>query len=167
VKSVLILMGSQSDLPAVKSAIDVLREFAVPHEVRVASAHRSPDRVMSLVGGAETRGVGVVIAAAGGAAHLAGVAAAHTCLPVLGIPLATSPLSGIDSLLATAQMPSGVPVGTLGVGPSGASNAALLAVRILALDDEALRARVYAHRQRLARKVEDADAEVQAALRET
>ncbi len=126
-----ILMGSKSDWETMKNASDTLAQFGVPHECRVLSAHRTPKETVAHVGGAEARGVEVMIAAAGGAAHLAGVCAAHTILPVLGVPM-ESKLLGLDSLLSTAQMPGGIPVGTLAVGKAGAVNAALLAVAILA-----------------------------------
>ncbi|HVM32326.1 MAG TPA: 5-(carboxyamino)imidazole ribonucleotide mutase [bacterium] len=126
-----ILMGSKSDWDVMKNASDTLSQFGVAHESRVLSAHRTPKETAEYVSGAQGRGVKVVIAAAGGAAHLAGVCAAHTLLPVLGVPM-ESKLDGLDSLLSTVQMPAGIPVGTLAVGKAGAINAALLAVAILA-----------------------------------
>ena len=125
-----ILMGSKSDWEVMKNASDTLKQFGIAHECRVLSAHRTPRETAEYVSGAEGRGVEVVIAAAGGAAHLAGVCAAHTLLPVLGVPM-ESKLMGLDSLLSTAQMPGGIPVGTLAVGKAGAVNAALLAAAIL------------------------------------
>ena len=127
---VAIVMGSRSDWDVMKSASDTLDQLGVPHDVRIMSAHRTPALVQEFIGGAEERGVEVVIAAAGGAAHLAGVCAAHTPLPVLGVPM-TSGLDGLDSLLSTVQMPAGVPVGTLAIGKAGATNAAILATQIL------------------------------------
>src|SRR5271165_6331932 len=129
---VAIIMGSKSDWETMRQADEMLTKFAVPHECRVLSAHRTPVQTAEYVGGAEGRGVEVVIAAAGGAAHLAGVCAAHTVLPVLGVPMESASLKGMDSLLSTVQMPAGIPVGTLAIGGAGARNAALLAVAILA-----------------------------------
>jgi 5-(carboxyamino)imidazole ribonucleotide mutase len=142
-------MGSESDRPTVEESAAVLRDLGVGHELLVRSAHRTPDAVRDYVRGAERRGVRVLIAAAGGAAHLAGAVAAQTTLPVLGVPLASTPLGGLDALLATVQMPAGVPVGTLAIGAPGARNAAYLAAQILALGDRALAARLRAHRRRL------------------
>ena len=151
---VLILMGSDSDLPAVRPALETLREFGIPFEINVSSAHRTPDRTRRLVAEAEAAGAQVIIAAAGGAAHLAGMVAAETTLPVIGVPLDSSPLAGIDALLATAQMPSGIPVATMAVGKWGAANAGVLAARILALADDRLRSALAEHRERMARGVE-------------
>jgi phosphoribosylaminoimidazole carboxylase PurE protein len=135
-----IVMGSESDRPIMEEAAKVLEEFGVGSEVAVRSAHRTPDAAREWAHGAKARGIEVIIAGAGGAAHLAGAMAAHSRLPVLGVPLASSPLLGFDALLATVQMPPGVPVGTLGVGSWGARNAAHLALRILALRDAGLAA---------------------------
>lgn len=137
-----IVMGSETDRPVLEEAAGVLDEFGVASEVVVRSAHRTPDAARRWARGAKARGVQVIIAGAGGAAHLAGAMAAHSRLPVLGVPLATSPLLGLDALLSTVQMPPGVPVGTLGVGSWGARNAAHLALRILALGDPALARRL-------------------------
>jgi phosphoribosylaminoimidazole carboxylase PurE protein len=137
-----ILMGSESDRAVMEEAAKVLEAHGVAHEVLVRSAHRTPDRTARYAKQAEARGIRVLIAGAGGAAHLAGALAAHSRLPVLGVPLASSPLAGFDALLATVQMPPGVPVGTLGVGAWGARNAAHLALRILALTDRRLAARL-------------------------
>lgn len=126
-----VIMGSDSDLPVMKEAAGLLEEFGIPHEVRVVSAHRAPELAYAYAKGARKRGLEVLIAGAGGAAHLAGVTAALTTLPVIGVPIETKALGGLDSLLSTVQMPSGVPVATVGIG--GAKNAALLAARILAL----------------------------------
>jgi len=145
-----IVMGSESDRPVMEEAVKVLAEFGIESEVAVRSAHRTPDAAARWARTAARRGVRVIIAGAGGAAHLAGAMAAHSALPVLGVPLATSPLQGFDALLATVQMPPGVPVGTLGVGAWGARNAAHLAVRILALTDVPLARRLERHRAQLA-----------------
>lgn len=132
---VALLMGSDSDLPTVKEACTVLGNFGVPFDVRVLSAHRSPEALVAFVRQAEQNGVRVFIAAAGGAAHLAGVVAAHTLRPVIGIPIQSSALNGLDSLLSTVQMPGGIPVATMAIGTAGARNAALFAVQVLALSD--------------------------------
>ena len=158
---VLIVMGSESDLPLVQPAADTLKELDVPHEVHIASAHRTPDRAIALATGARGQGVRVIIAAAGGAAHLAGVIAAHTTLPVIGIPIASGGLGGLDALLSTAQMPSGVPVATVAV--NGARSAALLAARILATSDSTLARRLEKLQQDMARQVHQADARVRKA----
>jgi 5-(carboxyamino)imidazole ribonucleotide mutase len=129
---VIVIMGSKSDWETMRQADEVLSQFEVPHECRVLSAHRTPNETAQYIGEAESRGVEVVIAAAGGAAHLAGVCAAHTVLPVLGVPMESASLKGLDSLLSTVQMPAGIPVGTLAIGSAGARNAALLAIAILA-----------------------------------
>ena len=142
--AVLILMGSPSDLPKVQVADQTLKELGIWCEMHVASAHRTPERVAEIAREARGRGVKVIIAAAGAAAHLAGAVAANTTLPVIGIPIASGALNGLDALLATVQMPPGVPVGTLGVGSWGARNAAHLAIRILALGDAALGRRLEA-----------------------
>ena len=141
-------MGSKSDWETMKSADEILTRFGVPHECRVLSAHRSPRLTSAWAASAERRGLAVIIAAAGGAAHLAGVLAAHTLVPVLGVPMESPSLKGLDSLLSTVQMPGGIPVGTLGIGKSGATNAALLAVAILARTDGSLRARLRRFRAR-------------------
>jgi 5-(carboxyamino)imidazole ribonucleotide mutase len=140
-----ILMGSRSDMAVMERASAVLRELAIAHEVRVMSAHRTPALVAEYASGAAGRGLQVIIAAAGGAAHLAGVVAAHTLLPVIGVPIATQVGGGLDSLLSTVQMPRGVPVATVSIG--GAENAALLAAEILALADEEVRVRLVAFRE--------------------
>src|SRR5207253_8590736 len=124
-------MGSKSDWEVMRAASEMLARFEVPHECRVLSAHRTPQALLEYVSGGEARGVEVIIAAAGGAAHLAGVVAAHTVMPVLGVPMESASLKGLDSLLSTVQMPAGIPVGTLAIGTPGARNAALLAVAIL------------------------------------
>lgn len=156
--SVLILIGSDSDAAVMQPAVDLLRELGVTCEMTVASAHRSPARVMRLVEEAPARGVKVFIAGAGAAAHLAGVVAAHTTSPVIGVPIDSSALNGLDALLSTAQMPPGVPVATVSIGKPGATNAAVLAVQMLALADEALAARLAEYKRQLAEKVEQAAA---------
>ena len=133
-----IIMGSKSDWPTMQNASSMLDEFGVPHESKVVSAHRTPDWMTEYAKTAQSRGIQIIIAGAGGAAHLPGMVAAHTNLPVLGVPVQSKALNGMDSLLSIVQMPGGVPVGTLAIGDSGAKNAALLAVRILALSDATL-----------------------------
>ena len=133
-----IIMGSKSDWPTMQNASSMLDEFGVPHESKVVSAHRTPDWMTEYAKTAQSRGIQIIIAGAGGAAHLPGMVAAHTNLPVLGVPVQSKALNGMDSLLSIAQMPGGVPVGTLAIGDSGAKNAALLALRILALSDAPL-----------------------------
>lgn len=145
-----IVMGSESDRPVMEEAAKVLADFGVASEVAVRSAHRTPDAAAKWARTAKARGLEVIIAGAGGAAHLAGAMAAHSRLPVLGVPLASSPLAGFDALLATVQMPPGVPVGTLGVGSWGARNAAHLALRVLALADAPLAKRLEDHAAALA-----------------
>ncbi len=148
-----ILVGSDSDLPLMQEAGRLLAEFGVPYELTIASAHRSPDRVERYVAEAEGRGIHVLIAGAGAAAHLAGVVAARTALPVIGVPLPGGALGGMDALLSTVQMPSGVPVACVAIG--GARNAALLAAQILGVGDPALRERVRAYKAKLAAQVEE------------
>ena len=148
--TVAIVMGSRSDFPTIEPADDLLREFGVPHTVSIVSAHRTPDRMREFAMGARSNGLKVIIAAAGGAAHLPGMIAAWTTLPVLGVPVRSSSLSGIDSLLSIVQMPAGVPVGTLSIGEAGARNAALLAMSILSLNDADLAERLDAWRDRQA-----------------
>lgn len=140
-----VIMGSKSDWPTMTNASTLLEEFGVPHENLVVSAHRTPDRMVDYAKTAASRGVQVIIAGAGGAAHLPGMVASMTTLPVLGVPVQSRALSGLDSLLSIAQMPGGVPVGTLAIGDSGAKNAALLAIRMLATHDDALREKLSAY----------------------
>jgi phosphoribosylamine--glycine ligase len=154
--SVLILMGSDSDAPVMQGVVDLLRQLEIPCEMTVASAHRSPDRVMRLVREAPARGVKVFIVGAGAAAHLAGVVAAHTTLPVIGVPIDSSALKGLDALLSTVQMPPGVPVATVSIGKPGATNAGVLAAQMLALGDRAISARLTDYKRTLAEKVEAA-----------
>ena len=161
---VLILMGSDSDWEVMSETRKALDEMGVASEVHVSSAHRTPERTGKLAREAAGRGVLVVVCGAGAAAHLAGVCAAETELPVLGVPLAASDLKGLDALLSTAQMPAGVPVGTLAIGKAGARNAGLLAARIVARVDPAVAARVREQRARMAREVEAKDAALQAKL---
>lgn len=158
--SVLILMGSDSDAPIMQSAVDVLREFQIPCEMTVASAHRSPERVMRLVSEAPSRGVKVFIVGAGAAAHLAGVVAAHSTLPVIGVPIDSSALKGLDALLSTVQMPPGVPVATVSIGKPGATNAGVLAAQIIGVGDRAMADRVASYKKKLAEKVEAAAAKL-------
>jgi phosphoribosylaminoimidazole carboxylase PurE protein len=153
---VLILMGSDSDAPVMALAGEILTEFGLAWEMTVASAHRSPARVLSLVGEAPARGVKVFIVGAGAAAHLAGVVAAHTTLPVIGVPIDSSALSGMDALLSTVQMPPGVPVATVAIGKAGATNAGVLAAQMLALGNPALAGRLRDYKATLAAKVEAA-----------
>jgi 5-(carboxyamino)imidazole ribonucleotide mutase len=159
-----IVMGSDSDWPLVRKAAELLREFDVPCETRVISAHRTPAAASAYASSAEARGLRVIIAAAGGAAHLGGVLAAHTILPVLGIPIAGGALNGLDALLAIVQMPAGIPVGTVTLGSAGPVNAALLAVQILAVADPDLRVKLHGYKAALQRKVEEGDARVAAEI---
>lgn len=145
-KKVAVIMGSDSDLPVVEKAIDTLREFDIPFEVHVYSAHRTPAEVKDFVSSAEDNGFGVIIAAAGMAAHLAGAIAANTVLPVIGIPVSAKKLDGIDALLSTVQMPSGIPVATVAI--DGAKNAAILAAQIIALSDKTLSDKLKADRKK-------------------
>ena len=151
-----IVMGSASDLPVMDEASKVLNQLGVPHEVTVLSAHRTPERTRHYASTAGQRGIKVIIAGAGGAAHLAGVIAAETILPVIGVPIDSSPLRGMDALLATVQMPGGIPVATMAIGKAGARNAGLLAAQILAIHDSALRKALLDHREHMVRQVEDA-----------
>jgi len=154
-------MGSGSDWPVVKEAADTLTRFGVPAEVHVLSAHRTPEAAAEFARTAIQRGLQVIIAAAGAAAHLAGVVAAHTTLPVIGIPMQSSALNGLDSLLSTVQMPSGIPVATVAIGKAGAANAGLLAVQILALNNPALQRLLQQHKETLKQKAAEADAQIQ------
>jgi 5-(carboxyamino)imidazole ribonucleotide mutase len=151
-----VVMGSKSDYEVLLAAIEILRALEIPHEARVLSAHRTTDELLAYVVGAKDRGLKVLIAGAGGAAHLAGVMAAKTLLPVLGVPISATPLNGLDSLLSIVQMPKGIPVGTLAIGKPGAANAALLAAEILALNDPALLERLTEWRAARAREVLEA-----------
>lgn len=145
--TVAVCMGSQSDWATMKEAVEMLEMLEVPHEAKIVSAHRTPDRLAAFARGAADSGFAVIIAGAGGAAHLPGMLAAHTDLPVLGVPVESKSLSGMDSLLSIVQMPAGVPVGTLAIGIPGARNAGLMAAQILALGDAALASRLHSWRQ--------------------
>ncbi len=161
-----VVMGSESDLPVAEAAVEALEQFAVPVEMWVLSAHRSPEAVAQFAREAEGHGLRVIIALAGGAAHLAGVLAAHTTLPVIGVPIPTDRMGGMDSLLSTVQMPAGVPVACMGLGKSGARNAALMAVQILATSDDALREALVRQRDELAAYVQHQDERVKRWLEE-
>ena len=158
---VLILMGSDSDAPIMSAAGEVLTEFGITWEMTVASAHRSPARVMRLISEAPGRGVRVFVVGAGAAAHLAGVVAAHTTLPVIGVPIDSSALKGLDALLSTVQMPPGVPVATVAIGKPGATNAGVLAAQMLALADRGLADKLIAYKKKLEEKVEAAARKLQ------
>jgi phosphoribosylamine--glycine ligase len=149
-----IVMGSDSDLPVMQAAADILKTFGIDYEMTVASAHRSPERAMRFATTAHERGIGVIIAGAGHAAHLAGVLAAHTTLPVIGIPIDSSCLQGMDALLSTVQMPPGIPVATVSIGKSGGKNAGILAAQILAVGDAALTEKLAAYKEKMADEVE-------------
>jgi 5-(carboxyamino)imidazole ribonucleotide mutase len=148
-----VIMGSQSDWETMRHAADTLRQLQVPFEAKIVSAHRTPDLLFEYAGTAESRGLKVLIAGAGGAAHLPGMAASKTALPVLGVPVESKVLRGVDSLLSIVQMPAGVPVGTLAIGQAGAINAALLAAAILAISDVGLRQRLHQFREAQTQKV--------------
>jgi 5-(carboxyamino)imidazole ribonucleotide mutase len=154
-------MGSESDLPVMEEGAKVLAEFGVPCELRISSAHRSPRRTAALAAEAAGRGVRVIIAGAGMAAHLAGVVAAETVLPVIGVPIGGGALNGVDALYSTVQMPGGIPVATMAIGRAGARNAGILAVQILALGDPALSQRLTAFREAMAQEVEAKDRKLQ------
>ena len=151
---VCIFLGSESDYPVVEGALEVLKEFDVEYVMEVTSAHRTPARTQRLIKEFEQQGAQIFIALAGKAAHLAGVVAAHTTRPVIGVPVGSSALSGMDALFSTVQMPKGVPVACMGIGKSGAANAALLAVQILSLEDTALRKKMRTAREKMAEQVE-------------
>ncbi len=148
-KKVAVLLGSKNDMEYIDGAKELLEKFAIPYKVMVMSAHRTLDRVVEFAAGAEKNGFGVVIACAGMAAHLPGVVAAKTLLPVIGVPLPTSDIKGMDALLAMVQMPSGVPVATMAIGKAGVKNAAILSAQILALNDEVLRSRLKEYKESL------------------
>ena len=166
---VAILMGSDSDLPVMAGCAGILEQYGIAYDIRVLSAHRTPEPAVEFATTAAERGLKVIVCGAGGAAHLAGVVAAHTLVPVIGVPLANSPLAGFDALLSTVQMPPGIPVATVGVGPMGAGNAGHLAVSILALSDPALRERLAAGRKKMTedvlRKNQDLPARLQELLK--
>ena len=150
-----IVMGSDSDLDVMREATTALEAFGIAYEIDVTSAHRSPERTAEYAQKAASRGVRVIIAGAGGAAHLAGVIAAHTSLPVIGVPIPSTALNGLDSLLATVQMPAGIPVATVAIGKPGATNAGILAAQILALSNAALAKKLNGHKEKLANSVEE------------
>jgi phosphoribosylaminoimidazole carboxylase PurE protein len=149
-----IVMGSDSDLPVMGEAAKILDQFSVPYELFLTSAHRSPERTMAFAGNAQKAGIQIVIVGAGAAAHLAGVIASHTLVPVIGVPIDATALQGLDALLSTVQMPGGIPVATMAIGKAGAKNAALLAVRILSLADSRLKDALKDYVQSMAREVE-------------
>ena len=151
---VAVFIGSDSDYEVVKEALDILKEFNITFALEVTSAHRSPSRTLKLIESCEKKGAEIFIAVAGKAAHLAGVVAAHTIRPVIGVPVESSTLSGLDALLSTVQMPKGVPVATMGLGRSGASNAALLAIQVLSLKDSSLMEKLKTYREEMASQVE-------------
>ena len=150
-----VIMGSKSDWPTMKHAVEMLEELGVPHEVEVVSAHRTPDKMFDYASSAQSRGLKVIIAGAGGAAHLPGMVAAKTIVPVLGVPVQSRALSGQDSLLSIAQMPGGIPVGTLAIGEAGAKNAGILAAQIVANEDATIREKVAAFRAKQTQDVLD------------
>ena len=159
-----IVLGSDSDYPAIADMLTILKNFGIEYELVISSAHRSPTRTHKYAQKLENRGIEVVIACAGAAAHLAGVIAAETILPVIGVPIDSSPLNGIDALLSTSMMPAGIPVATMGVGKAGASNAAVLAVQILARSDKALTNKLREYKKRLVMSVEKKNTELQKTL---
>jgi len=158
---VCVAMGSASDAEVMKGCTDTLGELGIPYEVRVISAHRTPERTREAAEGALDRGIEVIVAGAGWAAHLAGVIAAHTPLPVIGVPIDSSPLKGLDALLATVQMPPGIPVATMALGKGGAKNAAVMAARILAIKHGGIRERLAAYHEDMTRKVVEAAGKIE------
>jgi 5-(carboxyamino)imidazole ribonucleotide mutase len=156
-----IVMGSDSDLEIMREAGKALDEFGIAYEMDVTSAHRSPDRTAKFAREAASNGIRVIIAGAGGAAHLAGVIAAHTTLPVIGVPIPSTPLNGMDSLLATVQMPAGIPVATVAIGKPGATNAGILAAQMIGIADEAVAKKLVGHKEKLARGVEEKSKKLQ------
>lgn len=161
---VLVLMGSDSDLPVMQEAASMLNHFNIPFEMRISSAHRCPQRTAELASGAAGRGINIIIAGAGMAAHLAGVVAAETTLPVIGVPMPGGALNGVDALYATVQMPGGIPVATMAIGKAGAKNAGIFAAQILGLTDPDLAAALHAYRIKMAEEVEQKDHALQASL---
>ena len=159
---VLLMMGSDTDLPIMQEAADILKKFAVPYEMRIASAHRSPARAMALASGAAGRGIKIIIAGAGMAAHLAGVVASHTILPVIGVPMPGGALNGVDALYATVQMPGGIPVATMAIGKAGAKNAGLFAIQILALSEPSFAESLMRYRVAMDKELEQKDSDLQA-----
>src|SRR6202051_1717456 len=161
-----IVMGSDSDLDIMREAAKALDGFGIIYEIDVTSAHRSPDRTADYARKAASRGIRVIIAGAGGAAHLAGVIAAHTTLPVIGVPIPSTSLNGMDSLLATVQMPAGIPVATVAVGKPGATNAGILAAQILGVADSGIGQKLHAHKEKLARGVEEKSKKMKSSMKE-
>jgi len=159
---VLLVMGSDTDLPIMQEAADILNKFAISYEMRISSAHRSPVRTLALASEAADRGIKIIIAGAGMAAHLAGVVASKTVLPVIGVPMPGGALNGVDALYATVQMPAGIPVATMAIGKAGAKNAALFAVQILALSEPKLTAELLRYRVEMDKELEQKDADLQA-----
>jgi phosphoribosylaminoimidazole carboxylase PurE protein len=159
-----IVMGSDSDLEIMREAGKALDEFGIVYEIDVTSAHRSPDRTAEFARKAAERGIRVIIAGAGGAAHLAGVIAAHTTLPVIGVPIPSTSLQGMDSLLAIVQMPAGIPVATVAIGKPGATNAGILAAQMIALADDSVAKKLHAHKEKLARGVDEKSRKLKATL---
>ena len=157
-------MGSDSDLEIMRESAKALEEFGIASEIDVTSAHRSPDRTAAYAKQAASRGIRVIIAGAGGAAHLAGVIAAHTTLPVIGVPIPSTSLQGMDSLLAIVQMPAGIPVATVAIGKPGATNAGILAAQIIGVADQAIAKKLEAHKEKLAKGVEEKSRKLQASL---
>jgi len=155
-----IIMGSDSDLPTMKYAIEIIQEFSIPYEVKVISAHRTPDLMYEYAESAKSRGIKVIIAGAGGAAHLPGMTAAKTILPVIGVPIESKSLNGIDSLLSIVQMPKGVPVATVAIGNSGAANAGILAAEIIGLFDEDIQKNIQEKRENIEKKIKSIDLDV-------
>ncbi len=162
---VAIVMGSDSDLEIMNEAAKALDDFGIPYEIDISSAHRSPARTSHFSRNAESRGIKVIIAGAGSAAHLAGVIAAESTLPVIAVPIASSPLNGLDSLLAMVQMPAGIPVATVAIGKAGATNAGILAAQIIATADPELMKKMHAHKEKLAKGVEAKSKKLQESLR--
>jgi len=162
-----IVMGSDSDFEIMQECAKALEDFGIAHEIDVTSAHRSPERTAEFARNAAGRGVRVIIAGAGGAAHLAGVIAAHTTLPVIGVPIPSTSLNGLDSLLATVQMPAGIPVATVAIGKPGATNAGILAAQILGLASTAVEKKLHAHKEKLANGVEEKSKKLKMAIGES
>jgi 5-(carboxyamino)imidazole ribonucleotide mutase len=160
---VLLIMGSDSDLPVMQEAADILKKFGIPFEMRISSAHRCPQRTAELASGAAGRGIRIIIAGAGMAAHLAGVVAAETTLPVIGVPMPGGALNGVDALYATVQMPGGIPVATMTIGKAGARNAGIFAVQMLALNNQDLAKALVDYRREMAREIERKDEALQLA----
>src|SRR6266404_2787237 len=161
-----IVMGSDSDLDIMRESAKALEEFGIEYEIDVTSAHRSPERTAEFARKAASRGIRVIIAGAGGAAHLAGVIAAHTTLPVIGVPIPSTSLQGMDSLMATVQMPAGIPVATVAIGKPGATNAGILAAQILGLADAAIAKKLVTHKEKLARGVEEKSKKLNSTMEE-